>query len=61
MSSDSPALQNIPAGDAWSDKIKACFRPESEEFEYLVADYSQVELRILACLSQDPALLEVFM
>ena len=60
MSSDSPNLQNIPSGDDWSDEIKSCFCPQNSNFQYAVADYSQVELRILACLSGDEALLDVF-
>lgn len=60
MSSDSPNLQNIPAGDEWSDQVKACFCPQTDDRQYMVADYSQVELRILACLSEDEALLDVF-
>lgn len=60
MSSDSPNLQNIPAWDPHSDEVKACFCPATSDFKYLVADYSQVELRILACLTKDEALLEVF-
>lgn len=60
MSSDSPNLQNIPAGDPDSDRIKACFCPVEPGLKYLVADYSQVELRILACLSGDSALLDTF-
>jgi DNA polymerase-1 len=51
MSSDEPNLQNIPAGDTWSDQIKSAFRPEQEMWSFVVADYSQIELRILACLS----------
>lgn len=53
MSSDSPNLQNIPAGDPWSDEIKRAFRPETSDWSYVVADYSQIEIRILACLSGD--------
>lgn len=60
MSSDNPNLQNIPAGDPWSDTIKKAFRPKSEDWVYVVADYSQIELRILACLSGDEAMLQVF-
>lgn len=60
MSSDSPNLQNIPAGDPWSDEIKSAFRPENPDWSYVVADYSQIEIRILACLSGDDVMLDVF-
>ena len=60
MSSDSPNLQNIPAGDPWSDEIKSAFRPEDPDWSYVVADYSQIEIRILACLSGDPTMLDIF-
>jgi hypothetical protein len=53
MSSNDPNLQNIPAGDPWSDEIKKAFRPEQEDWSFVVADYSQIEIRILACLSGD--------
>lgn len=53
MSSNDPNLQNIPAGDPWSDEIKKAFRPKEENWSFVVADYSQIEIRILACLSGD--------
>jgi DNA polymerase-1 len=53
MSSNDPNLQNIPAWDPWSDEIKKAFRPEQKDWSYVVADYSQIEIRILACLSGD--------
>ena len=60
LSSEAPNLQNIPSGEGYADRIKACFKPEKPDFSFLVADYSQVELRILASLSGDPALIETF-
>lgn len=60
LSSDSPNLQNIPAGDEWSDEIKSAFRPSETDWSYVVADYSQIEIRILACLSSDETMLQVF-
>jgi len=53
MSSNDPNLQNIPAGDTWSDEFKKAFRPQQDNWSYVVADYSQIEIRILACLSGD--------
>lgn len=60
LSSESPNLQNIPSGDVYSNRIKGCFRPESDEYVFVVADYSQIELRILANLSGDPTLIDTF-
>lgn len=59
MSSNDPNLQNIPTGDGYPSGIKSCFVP-SEGNVFIVADYSQIELRILAFLSQDEALLSAF-
>lgn len=60
MSSNDPNLQNIPTGDGYAREIKECFIAYNSENILLVADYSQIELRILAFLSQDEALLEAF-
>jgi DNA polymerase-1 len=60
MSSEAPNLQNIPTGDGYAREIKSCFIPQSSNHAFLVADYSQIELRILAFLSQDTHLLEAF-
>ena len=60
LSSDNPNLQNIPMGDGYAARIKAAFRPESPDEVFVVADYSQVELRILAMLSGDEHLIEAF-
>ena len=60
MSSNDPNLQNIPAGDPLSDRIKCAFQPQQSGWSYVVADYSQIELRILACLSGDETMLDVF-
>lgn len=61
LSSENPNLQNIPSGDFFSDEIKSCFIPSSFDFTLLVADYSQVELRILANLSWDSELTNAFL
>lgn len=60
LSSETPNLQNIPSGEGYARDIKSCFRPSSSEYSFLVADYSQVELRILASLSGDISLVETF-
>lgn len=59
MSSNDPNLQNIPTGDGYAREIKSSFIPTSGNI-LLVADYSQVELRVLAFLSWDTALIEAF-
>jgi DNA polymerase I len=59
MSSNDPNLQNIPTWDGYAHEIKASFIP-SEWCTLLVADYSQIELRVLAWLSTDSSLLEAF-
>lgn len=59
MSSNDPNLQNIPTGDGYAKEIKECFVPSPGNI-LLVADYSQVEIRVLAFLSQDQNLLSAF-
>lgn len=59
MSSTDPNLQNIPTGDGYAREIKECFVPSPGNI-LLGADYSQIELRILAFLSQDSGLLDAF-
>ncbi len=41
-------------------KIREAFRPQKEGWSYLAADYSQIELRLLAHLSEDPILMRLF-
>jgi DNA polymerase-1 len=59
LSSSNPNLQNIPMRTALGREIRAAFIPR-EGWKLLVADYSQIELRLLAHLSQDPLLVEAF-
>ncbi len=59
LSSSEPNLQNIPVRSALGREIRKGFVPE-EGWTFLGADYSQVELRILAHLSGDPAFVEAF-
>ena len=59
MSSNDPNLQNIPTGDGYAREIKECFIPSPGNI-LLVADYSQVEIRVLAFLSQDKNLISAF-
>jgi len=60
LSSSDPNLQNIPIRTELGRKIRQAFVAGAKEDCILTADYSQVELRLLAHLSQDPALLEAF-
>ena len=60
LSSSDPNLQNIPVRTAEGRRVRAAFRPESEAWTLVSADYSQIELRILAHCSGDAALCEAF-
>lgn len=60
LSCQNPNLQNIPVRSEVGKTIRACFRPEKEGWSYLSADYSQIELRLLAHLSEDPMLIQAF-
>ncbi len=59
LSSSEPNLQNIPIRTAFSRQIRKAFLPR-EGWLLAGADYSQIELRILAHLSQEPTLLEAY-
>ncbi len=60
LSSAEPNLQNIPIKMEEGRKIRKVFLPRREGNIILSADYSQIELRILAHMSADPLLLEAF-
>jgi len=60
ISSNDPNLQNIPVRTEEGREIRSALR-SSDEFETLLtADYSQIEMRIMAHLSEDPGLIEAF-
>jgi DNA polymerase-1 len=60
LSSNNPNLQNIPIRDAKGREIRKAFIPSDDEHILLSADYSQIELRLMAHLSQDPGMVEAF-
>ncbi|MGC8881090.1 MAG: DNA polymerase I [Minisyncoccia bacterium] len=60
LSSEKPNFQNIPLRGEWGKEIRKCFIAE-EGFKFLSFDYSQIELRIAAHLSQDSNLKEAFL
>lgn len=60
LSSSDPNLQNIPIRTELGRRIRAAFVPEQESDCILAADYSQIELRLLAHFSKDEALRQAF-
>lgn len=60
LSCQDPNLQNIPVRTKEGRKIREAFKPQLPNWSYLSADYSQIELRLLAHLSEDPRLLQAF-
>ena len=60
LSSRDPNLQNIPAFGKWAEKIKAGIVPVNPENVFVSADYSQIELRVLAHMSGESRLIEAF-
>lgn len=60
LSSQNPNLQNIPIRTELGQEIRRAFVPRNDQFLLLSADYSQIELRIIAALSQEVGLLEAF-
>ena len=60
LSSINPNLQNIPIRTARGRKTREAFVPRDEQYTLLAADYSQIELRIMASLSKDEGMLRAF-
>ena len=60
LSCQDPNLQNIPIRTEEGRKIRTAFVPGKKDWSFLCADYSQIELRLLAHLSEDPTLIQAF-
>jgi len=61
LSSTNPNLQNIPIRTDRGKEVRKAFIPRNEDFLILSADYSQIELRIVASISEDPNMMEAFL
>ena len=60
LSSTNPNLQNIPVRTERGREVRKAFIPASEDFLILSADYSQIELRVIASMSGDEGMIEAF-
>jgi DNA polymerase-1 len=60
LSSSDPNLQNVPIRDELGAEIRRAFVPSGDDWIMISGDYSQVELRVVAHLSNDPGLIEAF-
>lgn len=60
LASNNPNLQNIPIRTDLGQEIRRAFVPRDDQHTLLSADYSQIELRIIAAMSKDQAMLEAF-
>ena len=61
LSSNNPNLQNIPIRTEQGREVRRAFVPRSAEFSIVSADYSQIELRIMAHFSQEQAMINAFL
>ena len=60
LSSNNPNLQNIPIRTDRGREVRKAFVPRNEEYVLLSADYSQIELRIIAAISEDAQMIDAF-
>ncbi|WP_417881567.1 DNA polymerase I [Xanthomarina gelatinilytica] len=60
LSSNNPNLQNIPIRTERGRQVRKAFIPRNEDYTLLAADYSQIELRIIAALSDEETMIEAF-
>ena len=60
LSSNNPNLQNIPIRTERGRQVRKAFVPRDENYTLLAADYSQIELRIIAALSKEDTMIKAF-
>ncbi|MCM4173873.1 DNA polymerase I [Arenibacter sp. TNZ] len=60
LSSNNPNLQNIPIRTERGRQVRKAFIPRDQNYTLLAADYSQIELRIIAALSEETTMIEAF-
>ncbi|NNF19750.1 MAG: DNA polymerase I, partial [Flavobacteriaceae bacterium] len=60
LSSNNPNLQNIPIRTERGRQVRKAFVPRNEDYILLAADYSQIELRVIASLSEESNMIEAF-
>lgn len=60
LSSNNPNLQNIPIRTAMGREIRKAFIPRNPDYKILAADYSQIELRIIAAFAHDESMIDAF-
>ena len=60
LSSNNPNLQNIPIRTERGRQVRKAFVPRDENYTLLAADYSQIELRIIAALSKEETMIQAF-
>lgn len=60
LSSNNPNLQNIPIRTEMGREIRKAFVPREKNYKIFAADYSQIELRIIAAFSEDQSMVEAF-
>ncbi|MCD7953224.1 MAG: DNA polymerase [Synergistaceae bacterium] len=60
LASKDPNVQNMPVFGDWADRFRACFTPRGGDSVFVAADYSQIELRVLADLPGEEKLIQAF-
>jgi DNA polymerase-1 len=60
LSSNNPNLQNIPIRTQRGRQVRKAFVPRNQEYVLVAADYSQIELRIIAALSEEQTMMQAF-
>lgn len=60
LASRDPNVQNVPVFGEWADRFRSCFTPREDDGVFVAADYSQIELRVLAELTEEEKLIRAF-